>query len=226
MFDSFFFYFPIIFVAFILYQLFCKAWEKRELVRTIFNQQKTEYYKNTALAKPFSKINFIHVFINLIWAAYNLYLFFTDFSNETVVLINFWVSFFLLLLNFPLFIYHDEKKKEKTIPLIMFICISLCCFSILFYYNGLDFINLIIGWFYNYIILLFFSNKKAIDYVKGKTAFFILFWLFILVVSIFIDVNFDLPSKYNYGFLINFVYFLTHAYFCFFSSKYENIENK
>lgn len=224
MFDSFFFYFPILFASFIFYQLFSKAWEKRELLRTIINQQKTEYNKNVALAKPFNKINFIPVIINLIWAAYNLYLFFTDFSSDTIIMINFGVSFFLLLLNFPLFIYHDEKKKEKTIPKIMFICISLCCFPVLFYYNGLDLINLLIGWLYNYIVLILFSNKKAIDYIKGKTAFFILFWLFILVASIIIDVNFDLPSKYNYSFLINSIYFMTHAYFCFFSSKYENIK--
>lgn len=224
MFESLFTYLPILFVSFILYQLFSKAWEKRELVITIINQQKSKYYKNVKLAKPTSEINIIPVIINLIWAAYNLYLFFTDFSTETIILVNLWGSFFLLLLNFPLFLYHDEKKKEKKIPIIMFICISLCFFPILLYYNGLDFINLLIGWGYNYIVLLFFSNTKAINYTKGKTVFFILFWLVILIASIVIVVNFKLPSKYNYGFLVNCFYFLTYAYFCYFSNKYENIK--
>lgn len=120
MFESLFTYLPILFVSFILYQLFSKAWEKRELVITIINQQKSKYYKNVKLAKPTSEINIIPVIINLIWAAYNLYLFFTDFSTETIILVNLWGSFFLLLLNFPLFLYHDEKKKEKKIPIIMF----------------------------------------------------------------------------------------------------------
>ncbi len=248
MFDDFFISLPILFVSIILLLLFSKAWGKRDLIKSIISHNKLfeikslnltkseralmkdkfadikiEYKKNKALAKPISEINFIPIVINLLIAGYNLKLFFINFNHEIDVLINIWVSFFLLMLNFPLFIYK-ENKENKFVSLFLFSALSLFCFPVLFFYQGLDLIILMIGWLFNYTIFLFFSNAKQIDNLKGQTGFFILFWMFIIFISLVIHFKFDLPEKYNYSFLINVFYFLVNAYFIFISQKYERID--
>ncbi len=127
------------------------------------------------------------------------------------------------MLNFPLFIYK-ENKDDKFVSLFLFLALSLFCFPVLFYYQGLDLIILMIGWLFNYAIFLFFSNAKQIDNLKGQTGFFILFWMFIIFISLVIHFKFDLPEKYNYSFLINVLYFMVNAYFVFISQKYERID--
>jgi hypothetical protein len=228
MFGDFFTYFTTLFVSIVLFLLFSKAWSKRDIVKNIYSQTNIQYGKNVALAKPNNQINFIPVFINIMLAGYNLKLFFTDFCPNPKMFFVFWVSFFLLLLNIPLFIYKekDGKTNSKSVAVFMFLCISLFCFPALYFYHGSDLINLIVGWLYNYITLLFFSNEKVLDNVKGKTVFFMLFWVFVLVMSIIISANFSLPKEYNYGYLISTTYFFMYAYFNYFSDKYEKINSK
>jgi hypothetical protein len=224
MFGDFFTYFPIIFVLIILLLLFSKVWDKRHLLKKVYHNSKSQYEKNVALAKTNRDINYIPVLLNLIWAGYNLKVFFTDFSNEKGVFLNFWFTFFLLLLNIPFFIYKEKNvENNKTIAVIMFLCISLFCSPVLLIKQSKGIITLFVGWLLNYVILIFNNNEKTVAKLAGHTVFFVLFWLLILMLSVVIDINFSLPQKYNYGYLINTSYFLIYAYFNYFSSKYENL---
>lgn len=222
MFEGFFSTFPILFVAFVLFILISNAWQKRDLFKGIYSQVKTQYDKDVALARPNNEINFVPVVINIFLAGFSIKLFLTDFDTEMNVFFNIWFSFFLLLLNFPIFIYK-ENKDDIYASIFLFIVFSLFCFPILLFYKSPDLIYLSIGWLFNYIGFLFFSNSKQIDNLQGQTGLFLLFWVFIILISIVIHFKFDLPDKYNYGYLINVFYFILNAFFAYSSQKYDRI---
>ncbi len=224
MFDNLFNYLPIVILSIATIILFNKVWHKRDLITRVHKESKEKYKVDRNKKTQLTKINYLPIVINLLFMGYNIKLFFTDFSNNEKVFFNFWAIFFLLLLNIPFFIYKDHHiKHNKKVALFIFLCLSVFCFPILFIEHSINIIILYLGWLINYSVLIFNSNQKIVDNLKGQTGFFIIFWVIVLVISIVLDSNFDLPQQYNYAYLINTFYFMTFAYFNYFSNRYENI---
>src|SRR3982751_3103154 len=85
-----------------------------------------QYRENKKKASPLTRSAFMQIGINLIWAGFNLYMFLENKNVEKSSFFNFWVLFFLLLMNIPLFIYKEAEKENKNrFVAIYFFCALL-----------------------------------------------------------------------------------------------------
>jgi hypothetical protein len=223
--DDFFTYLPLFAILFTFLIFLNKALEKKALIKAAYKEVKKRSNLDEYEKVTLKRNNFTPIIINLLFVGYNLKMFFNDFSNIEEVFFNFWVSFFLLLLNIPLFIYKDGNEKgAKNVAIIMLLCISIFSFPVLLFNQSSSIITLFVGWLVNYTSYVFNNEERKLDNLKGKTVFFILFWILIILLSMVIKRNFLLPEKYNYGYVINAFYFLMYAYINYILNKYQNIK--
>ena len=132
--DDFFTYLPLFAILFTFLIFLNKALEKKALIKAAYKEVKKRSNLDEYEKVTLKRNNFTPIIINLLFVGYNLKMFFNDFSNIEEVFFNFWVSFFLLLLNIPLFIYKDGNEKgAKNVAIIMLLCISIFSFPVLLF---------------------------------------------------------------------------------------------
>ncbi|WP_300669428.1 hypothetical protein [Soonwooa sp.] len=177
---------------------------------------------------PLEKGAILQIMLFIIWGIVNLYLFNTRFW-EVSNFFNFWVVFFLLMMNIPLFILKDEQtSKSKIAALVFFVAFSIFLgFGIAIAYNQAMLFS-IAAWLPNYLLVLFYGRKQDLDNLKGNTGCFVVFWMAILLGSVAISMtgNADFLGKNkNYAYLINTIYcgFSAVAVYC--SNRYRNVKN-
>lgn len=191
-----------------------------------------QYRENKKKASPLTRSAFMQIGINLIWAGFNLYMFLENKNVEKSSFFNFWVLFFLLLMNIPLFIYKEAEKENKNRFVAIYFFCALLVFTLFpfFISFNLSMLLTVASWLPNYIYSYSLKDKKAIDNLKGNTVSFILFWLALLVIAVIINISgYSIDSelsaeKYNYGYFINVLYNIFFIISIYYSNRYRNIE--
>lgn len=177
---------------------------------------------------PLEKGAILQIVLFIIWGIVNIYLFNTRFWEENNFF-NFWVIFFLLLMNIPLFIIKDEQtSKAKIAAFVFFVAISsLLGFGIAIGYNQAMLFS-IAAWLPNYLLVLLRGRKEDIDNLKGNTGCFVVFWIAILLGSVAISMSGNgdfLGKNKNYGYLINTIYCGFSAVAVYYANRYRNVKN-
>lgn len=190
-----------------------------------------QYQENKGKIMPLTRSALMQIGINLLWAIFNMYMFFENKSVEKFSFFNFWVMFFLLLMNIPLFIYKENEKESKNrfVAIYFFCALSVFTLFPFFISYNLAMVFTVASWLPNYIYSYSIKDKKVIDNLKGNTGSFIIFWLGLLIISIIVSISghsFNsefFPEGYNYGYLINAVYNLFFIILIYYSTRYRNI---
>jgi len=190
-----------------------------------------QYQENKKKAMPLTKSALMQMVVNLLWAGFNMYMFLENKNPEKSSFFNFWVMFFLLLMNIPLFIYKENERENKNRFVAIYFFCALLVFTLFpfFISYNLAMAFTLASWLPNYIYSYSIKDKKVIDSLKGNTVSFIFFWVALLVISVMISISGHsfgtelLPKKYNYGYLINVLYNLFFILSVYNSNRYRNI---
>lgn len=204
---------------------------KNKKLQNDLRKIREQYRENKGKAMPLTQPALMQMGINLVWAIFNMYMFFENRRVEKFSFFNFWVMFFLLLMNIPLFIYKENEKENKNkLAAIYFFCALLVftLFPFFISYN-LSMVFTVASWLPNYIYSYSIKDKKAIDSLKGNTGCFTIFWLGLLVIGVGISISGHslgteiFPKGYNYGYLINMLYNLFFMVSVYYSNRYRNM---
>lgn len=204
---------------------------KNKKLESDLKKVREQYQENKKKAMPLTKSALMQMVVNLLWAGFNMYMFLENRNEEKSSFFNFWVMFFLLLMNIPLFIYkEDERESKNRFVAIYFFCALLVftLFPFFISYN-LAMAFTLASWLPNYIYSYSIKDKKVIDSLKGNTVSFIFFWVALLVITIIISISGhtfgieSFPKGYNYGYLINVVYNLFFILSVYYSNRYRSI---
>ncbi|MDR6525513.1 hypothetical protein J2787_000883 [Chryseobacterium rhizosphaerae] len=190
-----------------------------------------QYQENNGKAMPLTRPAYMQMGINFLWAVFNMYMFFENRNIEKFSFFNFWVMFFLLLMNIPLFIYKENEKEGKNKFVAIYFFCALLVFTLFpfFISYNLAMVCTVVSWLPNYIYSYSIKDKKAIDSLKGNTGCFMIFWLGLLVISIIISISGHslgteiFPAGYNYGYFINMLYNIFFIVSIYYSNRYRNM---
>lgn len=201
---------------------------KQEEINQKIAEVRSKLKRDLKQKAPLEKAAILQIALFIIWGIVNIYLFFTRFWEENNFF-NFWVVFFLLLMNIPLFIIKDEQtSKAKIAAFVFFIAIvTLLGFGIAFGYNQAMLFS-ITAWLPNYLLVLFRGRTEDIDNLKGNTGCFVVFWMAILLGSVAISMSGHadfLGKNKNYGYLINTIYCGFSALAVYYANRYRNVKN-
>ena len=191
-----------------------------------------QYQENKKKVSPLSRSALVQIGINLLWAGFNMYMFLENKSVAKFSFFNFWVLFFLLLMNIPLFIYKENEKESKNrfVAIYFFCALSVLALFPFFISFNLSMAITVGSWLPNYIYSYRLQDKKALDNLKGNTISFILFWLVLLILVVIINISgyssddVLLMKKYNYGYFINAIYNVFFMISIYYSNRYRNID--
>ncbi|ASK29649.1 hypothetical protein CEY12_05820 [Chryseobacterium sp. T16E-39] len=191
-----------------------------------------QYQENKKKVSPLTRSALVQIGINLLWAGFNMYMFLENKSVEKFSFFNFWVLFFLLLMNIPLFIYKENEKESKNrfVAIYFFCALSVLALFPFFISFNLSIALTVGSWMPNYIYSYRLQDKKALDNLKGNTISFILFWLVLLILVVIINISgyssddVLLMKKYNYGYFINAIYNVFFMISIYYSNRYRNID--
>ncbi|WP_241286215.1 hypothetical protein [Chryseobacterium arthrosphaerae] len=190
-----------------------------------------QYQDNKAKAMPLTRPALMQMGVNFLWVVFNMYMFLENRTVEKSSFFNFWVMFFLLLMNIPLFIYKENEKEGKNKFVAIYFFCALLVFTLFpfFIAYNLAMVFTVASWLPNYIYSYSIKDKKAIDSLKGNTGCFTVFWLGILVIGVVISISGHslgtevFPKGYNYGYLINLLYSLFFIVSIYYSDRYRNM---
>ncbi|WP_312301688.1 hypothetical protein [Chryseobacterium sp.] len=190
-----------------------------------------QYQNNKAKAMPLTRPVLMQMGINFLWVVFNMYMFLENRTVEKFSFFNFWVMFFLLLMNIPLFIYKENEKegKNKFVAILFFCALLVFTLFPFFISYNLAMVFTVASWLPNYIYSYSIKDKKVIDGLKGNTGCFTIFWLGLFVIGVIINISghsFDkefFPKGYNYGYLINILYNLFFIASIYYSNRYRNM---
>ncbi|GEN67613.1 hypothetical protein [Chryseobacterium rhizosphaerae] len=190
-----------------------------------------QYQENKGKAMPLTRPAYMQMGINFLWAVFNMYMFFENRNVEKFSFFNFWVMFFLLLMNIPLFTYKENEKEGKNKFVAIYFFCALLVFTLFpfFISYNLAMVFTVASWLPNYIYSYSIKDKKVIDSLKGNTGCFMIFWLGLLVISIIISISRHslgteiFPAGYNYGYFINMLYNIFFIVSIYYSNRYRNM---
>lgn len=207
---------------------------KNKKLQSDLKKVQEQYQENIKKAMPLTRSALMQMVVNLLWAGFNMYMFLENRNEEKSSFFNFWVMFFLLLMNIPLFIYKENERESKNRFVAIYFFCALLVFTLFpfFISYNLAMAFTLASWLPNYIYSYSIKDKKVIDNLKGNTVSFIFFWVALLVITIIISISGhsfgieSFPKGYNYGYLINVVYNLFFILSVYYSNRYRSISGE
>lgn len=144
--------------------------DKNKKLQNDLRKVQEQYQENKGKAMPLTRSALLQMGINLLWAGFNMYMFFENRSVEKFSFFNFWVMFFLLLMNIPLFIYKENEKENKNKFVAIYFFCTLLVFTLFpfFISYNLAMVFTVASWLPNYIYSYSIKDKKTIDSLKRE----------------------------------------------------------